>query len=376
MQEMFGDKQAKAGLVALLARIMRGILPPAAAAIFSAQRAGLGGLVESGGVLLPRANPAGSHPHSGIGLCCAPAHSCFLPRSSRTRTCAPPRGMGRPDPSILAPALPFAAAPAPALARAAAHASAPLARPRSRPGAASFEAFLERAHASTGLRTIVGGGRACCSACPRRRCCRRSRSRDFACRARLPLQPPAGHEGLESRPVRSRPDAQPKNMRRSAAGRRQRTGYRPLCFLIAGFRHGPHALGARPGGRPCGADSLAARTCGRAGLLRRPRPPPAGRGGLRPPLTAINMRQGPAASTLRRLAAQHPAPPSPAAARGSGQAPPSAPPRPPGRRHAARAWRLPPAVRHSGGITTQECYSAHEFAYNDAVSGKRLIFQP
>ena len=242
-----------------------GILPPAAAAIFSAQWAGLGGLVESGG----RPPPTGescrfSPPYSSIGLCCAPAHSCFLPRSSRTRTCAPPRGMARPDPSLLAPALPFAAAPAPALARAAAHASAPLARPRSRPGAASFEAFFERAHASTGLRTIAGGGRACCSACPRRRCCRRSRSRDFACRARPPLQPPAGHEGLESRPVRSRPDTPPKNMRRNAAGRRQRTGYRPLCFLIAGFRHGPHALGARPGGRPCGADSLAARTCGRA----------------------------------------------------------------------------------------------------------------
>ena len=47
-----------------------------------------------------------------------------------------------------------------------------------------------------------------------------------------------------------------------------------------------------------------------------------------------------------------------------------------GRPDAVRAWCMRRTARHSGGITTLECYSAPPFVWNEAISGKSLIFQP
>ena len=80
-------------------------LPAHIAAEPSVQRAGRLGRAQP--AVLPNPMASSSHgrilpiltSYSGIGLCCEPAPPCFLPRPPRTRTCAPSRGTGRPDPS-------------------------------------------------------------------------------------------------------------------------------------------------------------------------------------------------------------------------------------------------------------------------------------
>ena len=145
-------------------------------------RARLCGLVESEGVLLPRANPAGSRRRIPASACAAirRIHSFFHGRPGHGP--AHRLGTGRPDPSLqyLHPhrllrrhrrlRLPVRPRAHPRRSRARTRDTARPSLGRSSSGRARVDQAADDRGGE--------GGRACCSACPRRRCCRRGRSRE------------------------------------------------------------------------------------------------------------------------------------------------------------------------------------------------------